>query len=96
MLIVVTYDVEVNSPGGDKRLRKVANICEDFGIRVQNSVFECVVDNLQFEILKSKILKVIDEERDSVRYYNLGNSGRRKVTSVGSKKPIDVEDILII
>ena len=61
-----------------KRLRKVSKICENYGIRVQNSVFECVVDNLQFEMLKSDIDKVIDKERDSVRYYNLGNSGRKR------------------
>lgn len=96
MLILVTYDVAVNSDDGVKRLRKVSKICENYGIRVQNSVFECVVDNMQFEMLKSDIGKVIDEEQDSVRYYNLGNSGRKKVIHIGNKNSIDVEDIIII
>ena len=96
MLIVVTYDIEVNSDGGVSRLRRISKICENYGVRVQNSVFECVVDNLQFEMLKSDIEKVIDKNCDSIRYYNLGNSGRKKVTEVGCKFSIDVEDVLII
>ncbi len=96
MLILVTYDVQISSNDGAKRLRKVSKICENYGIRVQNSVFECVVNNLEFEKLKSDLLGVIDKKCDSIRYYNLGNSGRKKVTHVGSKLSIDVEDILII
>ncbi len=96
MLIVVTYYIEVNSKDGSNRLRRISKICENYGIRVQNSVFECVVDNLQFEMLKANINKVIDKNKDSVRYYNLGNSGRKKVTEVGAKFSINVEDILII
>ncbi len=96
MLILVTYDVEVNSEDGARRLRKVSRICENYGVRVQNSVFECIVDNLQFEMLKMDISKVIDKTRDSIRYYNLGKSGRRKVLHVGDKPSIDVEDIIII
>ena len=96
MLILFTYDVGLNFDDGAKRLRKVSKICENYGIRVQNSVFECVVDNLQFEMLKSDIDKVIDKERDSVRYYNLGNSGRKKVIHIGNKHSIDVEDVIII
>ena len=96
MLILVNYDVEVNSFDGSKRLRKISKICENYGVRVQNSVFECVVDNLQFEMLKSDIDKIIDKERDSVRYYNLGKAGRKKVLHVGAKVSIDVEDVIII
>ena len=96
MLILVTYDIEVNSEDGEKRLRKVSKTCENYGVRVQNSVFECVVDNLQCEMLKNDISKIIDKTRDSVRYYNLGKSGRRKVLHVGSKPSVDVEDIIII
>ncbi|BAK81143.1 CRISPR-associated endonuclease Cas2 [Candidatus Arthromitus sp. SFB-rat-Yit] len=96
MLILVTYDVKINFEDGEKRLRKVSKICENYGIRVQNSVFECVVDNMQFEMLKSEIGKVMDKEQDSVRYYNLGKSGRNKVIHVGSKNSIDVEDVIII
>ncbi len=96
MLILVTYDVGINSNNGSKRLRNVAKICENYGIRVQNSVFECVVNNLEFEKLKNDLLEVIDQKYDSIRYYNLGNSGRKKVTHVGNKVSIDIEEPLII
>ena len=96
LLVLITYDVSTQSAAGRKRLRKVAKECVNYGQRVQNSVFECVVDNLQFEMLKSDIDKVIDKERDSVRYYNLGNSGRKKVIHIGNKHSIDVEDVIII
>lgn len=96
MLILVTYDIGINSKEGSKRLRKVSKICQNYGIRVQNSVFECIVDNLQFENLKHDLEKVIDKGNDSLRYYNLGNSGRKKVIHVGNKLSIDVENTLII
>lgn len=96
MLILVTYDVGISSKDGVRRLRNVAKICENYGVRVQNSVFECVVDRLQFENLKDDLLQVIDKEHDSIRYYNLGNSGRKKVIHIGNKLSIDVEDTLII
>lgn len=96
MLILVTYDVNVESIEGKRRLRKVAKICKNFGIRVQNSVFECVVDSVKFMDLKKKLGAVIDTERDSIRYYNLGNSGRHKVTHIGAKPALDVESVLII
>lgn len=96
MLVLVTYDVNVGTPEGKRRLRHVAKICENFGIRVQNSVFECVVDSLQFQDLKNKINTTIDNEKDSIRYYNLGNAGRNKVLHVGAKPGFDVEDTLII
>lgn len=96
MLVLVTYDVNVESPGGKRRLRQVAKICQNFGVRVQNSVFECVVDSVKLQELKHKIVSVIDLERDSIRYYNLGNGGRHKVLHIGAKPALDVEDLLII
>lgn len=96
MLVLVTYDVNVESQDGKKRLRKVAKICQNFGIRVQNSVFECVVDSVKLQELKNRISSVIDIKRDSIRYYNLGNGGRHRVSHVGAKPALDVEDVLIV
>lgn len=95
LLILVTYDVNTESKEGRARLRKVAKVCKNYGTRVQNSVFECVVDSVQFLQLKAKIGEIINLELDSVRYYNLGNEGRRKVEHVGAKPALDVEGILI-
>lgn len=96
MLVLVTYDVNVEGSEGKRRLRRVAKICQNFGIRVQNSVFECVVDSVKLLELKKKLAAAIDMEKDSLRYYNLGNAGRRKVLHVGAKPALDVEDVLII
>ena len=96
MLILVTYDVNTQTPQGKRRLRQVAKACLDYGVRVQHSVFECVVDTVQSMALKKRIEGIIDPECDSVRYYNLGKNGRIKVTHVGAKPTTDVEDVLIV
>jgi CRISPR-associated protein Cas2 len=97
MLILVTYDVNITSEGGKKRLRKIAKICLDYGMRVQNSVFECHVDTAQFVVLKNELMKVFDPEKDSLRFYFLGKKGRRKVEHVGAKSVSDVlHDTLIL
>lgn len=96
MLILVTYDVNTSSEGGVKRLSKVAKVCTNYGVRAQNSVFECVVDCVQLAKLKSELENIIDKNLDSLRYYNLGNNGRNKVDHVGAKASIDVESVLII
>ena len=95
MLILVTYDVNTQDKGGQARLRRVAKICLDYGVRVQNSVFECIVDNSQFLMLKRDIREVIDEEKDSLRFYNLGNSHKTKVEHIGIKPSLDVEGTMI-
>ena len=95
MLVLVTYDVMTSSSGGTKRLRKVAKICQNHGQRVQNSVFECVVDATQFASLKIKLQSVIDEELDSLRFYRLGNNYENKVEHIGAKEAIDIEGPLI-
>lgn len=95
MLVLVTYDVMTSSPGGVKRLRRVAKICQNYGQRVQNSVFECIVDSTQFTILKHELQKVIDEELDSLRFYRLGNNYKSKVEHVGTKEALDIEGPLI-
>lgn len=95
-MVLVTYDVNIESEGGQKRLRKVAKMCENYGQRVQNSVFECVIDTATMKIFKSKLEKLIDPEKDSLRYYYLGDEWRRRVEHVGAKPSFDVEGSLII
>ncbi|MDD4694722.1 MAG: CRISPR-associated endonuclease Cas2 [Firmicutes bacterium] len=95
MKIVVTYDVSTIDAKGRKRLRNVAKICQNFGIRVQNSVFECVVDSTQYLQLKYQLVDAIDKEEDSLRFYRLGDNYRSKVEHIGVKTALEVEDNLI-
>lgn len=95
MFVLVTYDVNTETSDGRRRLRNVAKICKNYGVRVQNSVFECVVDNMQFMEMKYKIGEIINHETDSVRYYNLGNHGRDHVEHVGAKPALNVDGVLI-
>lgn len=95
MLVLVTYDVETTTTDGKRRLREVAKICVNYGQRVQNSVFECLVDPLQFKQLKTRLVKVIDEERDSLRFYMLGSKWKRKVEHIGAKPSYDPEGLLL-
>ena len=96
MFIVVTYDVNTETAAGQKRLRRVAKTCENYGQRVQNSVFECVVDYGTFLILKKELEKIIDKKVDSLRYYNLGNKWNSKVEHIGAKAGYDPVGVLII
>lgn len=96
MLIVVSYDVATTSDGGTKRLRHVAKQCLNYGQRVQNSVFECVVDPREFEVLKNKILDIIDINQDSIRFYFLGSNWKSKVEHYGIKKIVDVDAAIIL
>ncbi|HAE52460.1 MAG: CRISPR-associated endonuclease Cas2 [Ruminococcus sp.] len=95
MLILVTYDVSTQDKEGRKRLRRVARQCMNYGIRVQNSVFECVVDAAQLRMLRKVLCDEIDENKDSLRIYNLGNKTKSNVEHIGVKEAIDVEGILI-
>ncbi|QFU15606.1 CRISPR-associated endonuclease Cas2 [Microvirga thermotolerans] len=95
MLVLVSYDVDTTSPGGPARLRRVARACQDFGQRVQFSVFECEVDPAQWIALKARLLKAIDSERDSLRFYFLGAQGRRRVEHVGAKASRDLDGPLL-
>lgn len=87
MLVLMTYDVSTATEAGEKRLRKVAGLCEKYGMRVQNSVFEVMVDNAQFIMLKAQLEKLIDHENDSVRFYKLGNKYQHKIETMG-KTPL--------
>lgn len=96
MLVLITYDVNTQSKAGDKRLRKVAKQCVDFGTRVQNSVFECNVTAAQFTELKHKLELLIDKELDSLRFYKLGENYKSKIIHIGAKETRDVNEPLII
>lgn len=97
MMVLVSYDVSTITAAGRKRLRKVADTCLDFGLRAQNSVFECVVDPGQWVVLKNRVLKIYKPEEDSIRFYFMGSNWQRKVEHYGIKKVPDVEkDFLII
>ncbi len=95
-MVLVTYDVETISRAGRKRLRQVAKQCVNFGQRVQNSVFECVLDPAQFADLKYRLENIIDTEKDSLRFYMMGNNWTKKVEHVGIKETINFEDDLLI
>jgi len=96
MMVLITYDVNVTTYAGKKRLSKVAKQCRDYGQRVQNSVFECLVDPAQFAQLKNKLEKIIDPQTDSLRYYFLGSNWKRRVEHFGAKATYDPEGILLI
>lgn len=96
MLTLITYDVNTEDPAGRKRLRKVARHCVNYGQRVQNSVFECVADAATTARIKSELIELIDPERDSLRFYSLGNNYRSKVDHVGAKPSYDAEGFLAL
>lgn len=97
MLILITYDVSVVSEGGQRRLRRIAKTCLDYGMRVQNSVFECEVSPADYVALKNELLSIFDPTEDSLRFYKLGKNGRQKVEHVGAKLvPDPVNDVLIL
>lgn len=96
MLVVVSYDVNVSSEGGAKRLRKIAKLCENHGQRVQFSVFECLVDPAQWSELKFQLEKTIDSQKDSLRYYFLGANWKKRVEHVGAKEPYDPQGLLLL
>ena len=96
MLVLITYDVNTTDPGGKKRLRKVAKKCVNFGQRVQNSVFECILDAAQARVLQHQLEELIDPERDSLRFYYLGNNYRNKVEHIGAKPTYEAEGVLLV
>lgn len=95
MLVLITYDVHTSGTGGAARLRKVAKACQNYGQRVQNSVFECIVDAAQFTALKLELTQIIDKEKDSLRFYRLGSNYKTKVEHIGAKPSLDLEEPLI-
>lgn len=96
LLVLITYDVNTSTNAGKTRLRKVAKQCVNYGRRVQNSVFECILDNAQSVLLKSILTEIIDEEVDSLRFYYLGNNYKTKVEHVGVDRGLAVDQTLIL
>ena len=96
MYILITYDVDTTSKEGARRLRNVARACINYGQRVQNSVFECLLDAAQYTVLKAKLTQLIDPECDSLRFYCLGNSYKRKVEHIGRCPQWPQDDILLL
>ena len=95
MLVLITYDVNTETAAGRGRLRKVAKQCVNYGRRVQNSVFECILDNAQSIALKAALTDIIDVEKDSLRFYYLGNNYQTKIEHVGVDRGIAVDQTLI-
>ena len=96
MLVLITYDVNTEDPAGRKRLRKIAKQCVNYGQRVQNSVFECLLNAAQARELQAKLLKIMDEEKDSLRFYYLGNHYESKIEHFGVRNTYEAEGVLMV
>lgn len=96
MLMLITYDVDTTNAAGRKRLRQVAKVCVNYGQRVQNSVFECDADAATAKQIQAKLLKIINLERDSLRFYNLGNNYKKRIEHFGVKPTYDPEETLMV
>lgn len=96
MFILITYDVNTTDAAGRKRLRRVAKLCVNYGIRVQNSVFECQADAAQWRALKNQLLQEIDETKDSLRFYYLNEKQRTKAEHFGAKEALEMDRPLIL
>jgi CRISPR-associated protein Cas2 len=96
MFVLVSYDVATTDKTGQKRLRRVAKACKNYGQRVQYSVFECIVDPTQWTVLRQRLIDEIDPEQDSLRFYFLGSNWKHRVEHVGAKEVTDLEGPLIV
>lgn len=96
MLVLVTYDVNTEYETGKRRLRRIARLCEDYGQRVQNSVFECLVDPVLWVSFSKKLIDAINPEVDSLRFYFLGSKWQRKIEHIGARPSYDPEEPLIL
>lgn len=96
MLVLITYDVNTETAAGRKRLRQIARQCVNYGQRVQNSVFECLLDAAQYRALQARLCKLMDPEKDSLRFYSLGNHYESKIEHFGCKPSYLPEDPLIL
>lgn len=96
MMVLVSYDVSTSSASGERRLRRLAKACRDYGQRVQYSVFEIEVDYAQWTFLKNRLCELIDPEQDNLRFYYLGRNWQKKVEHVGAKPVLDLNGPLIL
>jgi len=95
-MVLVAYDVNTETKAGQKRLRRVAKLCENKGQRVQNSLFECLVEPAQWVKLRQSLIDVADKEKDSLRFYLLGKNYKRRIEHVGAKPTYDPQEPIII
>ena len=96
MLILITYDVSTVAKAGQRRLRRVAQACEDYGVRVQKSVFECQVGQTEWALLRDRLLREIKPEEDSLRFYHLDEKAVQRIEHHGVDKPLDLSEPLIV
>ena len=96
MLILITYDVSTVEKAGQRRLRRVARACEDYGVRVQKSVFECQVGQTEWATLRNRLLSEIDLQQDSLRFYYLDEKALQRIEHHGAAKPLDLTEPLIL
>jgi CRISPR-associated protein Cas2 len=96
MLVVVSYDISTMNKAGKRRLVRIAKVCESYGLRVQNSLFECVIDPSQWTVLKTNLLNLYKEKEDSLRFYFLGSNWTRRVEHYGIKDIPNIEDDSLI
>ncbi len=96
MMVLITYDVNTEDAAGRKRLRRIAKQCVNYGQRVQNSVFECLLDAAQCRVLQAKLVEIMDQMQDSLRFYYLGNNYKTKIEHFGIKSAYDPEDVLML
>lgn len=96
MLVLITYDVNTQDSAGRKRLRQIAKQCVNYGQRVQNSVFECLLDPSQCKILQNRLISIMNKEEDSLRFYYLGNKYKTKIEHFGTKETYEPEGVLMI
>ncbi len=96
MYIVISYDVATSTKPGQKRLRRIARICESYGQRVQNSVFECQIPSALFVSVREKLVKEMNMEEDSLRFYFLGKEAGARVVHLGAKKTFDIDGTLLL
>lgn len=96
MLVLITYDVSTETAAGRRRLRLIAKQCLNYGQRVQNSVFECLLDAAQYRSLQAKLISIMNKEEDSLRFYNLGNNYDKRIEHFGAKPGYDPQDTLMV
>jgi CRISPR-associated protein Cas2 len=96
MMVLVSYDVSTATPDGERRLRRVAKLCLNHGQRVQNSVFECLLENDRWVAFRAELLELTDLYQDSLRFYFLGNEWQRRVEHHGAKPSVDPEGLLLV
>ncbi|MDR3515847.1 MAG: CRISPR-associated endonuclease Cas2 [Azospirillaceae bacterium] len=96
MLMLISYDVNTTDPAGPRRLRRIAKACQDHGVRVQYSVFECEVTPAAWVELRQRLIDEMDPKKDSLRFYSLGADGKRRIEHLGSRVPLDLDGPLLL